>query len=90
MINRLSINTKIVKQLNQLVLKTVQPQNGSYLGSDEPVTFFEIKLFDFLQPEKNYQIASEIGMVTYITRVIEKINAYIACRSENHLREQES
>lgn len=72
-VNRLNINTKVVKKLNQKVLKTVQQKNGRYFGTHEPVTLFEVKLFDFLQSENNYQIAHEIGMITYIGQVIEKI-----------------
>lgn len=75
-IKRLNINTKIVKKLNQTVLKNVQSKKGRYFGTDEPVTFYEIKLFDFLKPEENYQIAHEVGMICYITQVIEKIKTY--------------
>lgn len=74
-IKRLNINTKIVKKLNQIVLKTIQSKKGRYIGTDEPVTFYEIKLFDFLKSEKNYQIACEVEMICYITQVIEKIKA---------------
>jgi|GEM_PF-5048155 len=84
-IKRLSINTKIVKQLNQIILKTVQPKNSSYLGSDEPGTFFEIKLFDFLQSENNYQIIHKIGMVGYIVQGIEKIKGQITSWMDNSL-----
>jgi len=69
----LNLNTKFIKKLNKTVLKTIQPRDGRYFATDEPVTLFDIKLFEFIQSNDNYQILQEAGMVKYIVKIIEKI-----------------
>jgi len=76
-IKRLNINTKVVKALVQAVRKTISTQDYYPDWLDEPAKVYEIKLADFLQSENNYQIACEIGMITYIARVIGKIKNVI-------------
>jgi DNA polymerase III delta prime subunit len=77
-VSRLNINTKIVKKLKQAVLETIEPKNRQSFITGEPVSLFEIKLSSFLQKEKNYQIAREIGIIDYIDQIIEKI---LACKN---------
>lgn len=76
-IKRLNINPKVVKALVQTVRKTISTQDYHPDWLDDPAKVYEIKLADFLQPEKNYQIACEIGMITYIMEVIGKIKDII-------------
>lgn len=76
-IKRLYINTKIVKALVQAVRKTISIQEYHPRWLDEPAEVYEIKLAEFLQPEANYKIACEIGVVTYVAQVIGKIKNFI-------------
>jgi DNA polymerase III delta prime subunit len=76
-IKRLTINPQSVKKLNQIVRQTIKPERSHFV-TGEAETLYNINLSDFLEPEENYQIAREVGIITYVFHIIEEIKTILS------------
>ncbi|MBX3253500.1 MAG: ATP-binding protein [Chitinophagaceae bacterium] len=76
-VERLYINTKMVKPLVQIIRTTIKPEEYYHKFMEKSIKAYEIKLVDFLKSERNYQAVKDAGMITYIDRILENIKSII-------------
>ncbi|MBB6610777.1 hypothetical protein H7F15_06985 [Pontibacter sp. Tf4] len=76
-ITKLSVNTNVLRRLYERVINTVPRRTSRYTSNGDPVTVFNIILYDFLKAEENYIIAEDIGMVSYVQGTIQAIRSII-------------